>query len=477
MDDEVSLQSTSIANVEVYHPSRLQFLIDVYKVHTVLFAIPSISKDKKREIFNSVKKMNVDMLTIPGTADLVSGKVSVSQLRSVQIEELLGRDEVRPFEDLLSKCLSGKTVLVTGAGGSIGSEICRKIVEISPKELIIFEISEYNLYAIEKELCSIAPEVAVKPILGSVTDEQLVERIFSSFKIDTVYHAAAYKHVPLVEFNMGAGLWNNIWGTKIVAEAVLKHQVSHFVLVSTDKAVRPTNVMGTSKRLAELVVQNKAEKSNKTIFSMVRFGNVLGSSGSVIPFFRKQIEAGGPVTVTHPEINRYFMTIPEAASLVIQAGAMAEGGDVFVLDMGKPVKIADLAKNMIQLMGYTFKPDKYSDGDIEIVYSGLRPGEKLYEELLIGGDVFKTRHPRIMRANEIKLADSDLAMLLEKLKNAIELNDVEQLRQLLIDAPTGFNPSTPICDILNSVSSKIKNSNDELKYDNIHVLPRTKSSL
>ncbi|XOV79164.1 MAG: polysaccharide biosynthesis protein [Aestuariibacter sp.] len=472
VDDDKSLIGTSVAGVDVFDPKRIKVLVDGLKVRKLLFAIPSISSDKKRKIFNSVQELNVEMLTIPGSADLVSGKVSMSQLRSVQIEDLLGRDQVKPSGELLGHCVNEKTVLVTGAGGSIGSELCRQLVKQNPSSLILLEISEFNLYSIEKELRFLAGDIAIYPILGSVTDSMMLDRIFSAYKIDTIYHAAAYKHVPLVEMNTLSGVYNNIWGTKYMAEYAHKYGVQHFVLISTDKAVRPTNIMGTTKRMAELVVQDMASHTTKTTFSMVRFGNVLGSSGSVIPLFRSQIEAGGPVTVTHPEITRYFMTIPEAASLVIQAGALASGGDVFVLDMGKPVKIANLARKMIQLMGYAVKNEENERGDIEIVYSGLRPGEKLYEELLIGGDVLDTRHPRIMRANEISMGTAELHALLNEISDCCEKNDLILLRELLISAPTGFNPNTPVCDLLAKTDNLDSKTQEESHRANVHVIAK-----
>lgn len=448
VDDNTAIQGNYVTDLMVFPPSKLKLLIDGLKVDKVLFAIPSISADAKRAIFNKVRMLNVEMLTIPGTAELVSGKFGFNQLKSVQIEDLLGREEIHPSSELLRKCIFEKNVFVSGAGGSIGSELCRQIVKHSPKTLILFELSEFNLYAIESEISKLAAETKIVPIMGSVQDKRLLEQVFDKYQIHTVYHAAAYKHVPLVEYNIARGVLNNIWGTLRLAEVSFKHKVNNFVLISTDKAVRPTNVMGTTKRVAELIVQDLASRTEHSTFCMVRFGNVLGSSGSVIPLFRKQIENGGPITVTHPEITRYFMTIPEAATLVIQAGAMAEGGDVFVLDMGAPVKITDLATKMVQLMGSTVRNDDNPDGDIEISYSGLRPGEKLYEELLIGGNVLETNHPRIMKANEITMSSKDLQQLLDNLKDAVSKNDMHLLVNLLQEAPTGFAPSSPVCDIL-----------------------------
>lgn len=450
VDDNERLQGTTVNDLRVFSPEFLPELIKKNGVSKVLFAIPSASTREKKTIFNKVQSLSVEMMTIPGSADLISGKVSVSQLRNVDIQDLLGRDAVEPDEKLLDKCIKGKSVLVTGAGGSIGSELARLIVTRKPRQLILFELSEYNLYAIEAELKAVAAQVPIIPILGSVQDKAQIEQVIKGFGVHTIYHTAAYKHVPLVEYNVISGASNNIVGTQVVAEAAERCAVEHFVLISTDKAVRPTNVMGTSKRVAELVVQDLASRAKKTTFSMVRFGNVLGSSGSVIPLFKNQIEQGGPVTVTHPDITRYFMTIPEAAELVVQAGAMAEGGEVFVLDMGQPVRIVDLATKMIHLMGLTVRDGHNPDGDIDIQFTGLRPGEKLYEELLIGGDVSGTRHPRIMRASESSTKRADLDTLLRALNNARSDYDADTARQLLIDAPTGFAPSSELADALSS---------------------------
>ncbi len=486
VDDDEQRQGTSLAGVPVYSPAKIASLIEKQKIQKVLFAIPSASTQQRQGIFNRINALGVEILTIPGSADLVSGKVNISQLRNIDIQDLLGREAVAPEPALMDKCISAKTVLVTGAGGSIGSELCRQIVKRKPEQLIIFELSEFNLYSIDAELRAMAPELTILPVMGSVQDKELVEQIVGHYQVQTIYHAAAYKHVPLVEYNIAAGLKNNVWGTKTVADAALKFNVEHFVLVSTDKAVRPTNVMGTSKRLAELVVQDLASRSQRTVFSMVRFGNVLGSSGSVIPLFRKQIEAGGPVTVTHAEITRYFMTIPEAASLVIQAGAMAEGGEVFVLDMGRPVKIADMAEQMINLMGLSVRNADNPDGDIEIVFSGLRPGEKLYEELLIGGEVHGTSHPRIMRAMELVMSNEALTDFMDTMIKAMNKHDGEMVRSLLENAPTGYTPVSPLVDLIwqrdtdESLSSEAEsdaapsdeahsNSND----DNIHKLRKS----
>lgn len=448
VDDNPSLHGTAFCDVHIHHPDKLKAIVESTNAQKVLFAIPSISKDEKRKIFSKVQKLKLEMLTIPGNADLISGKVSVNNLRSVNIEDLLGREPVKPSTSLLQKCIVDKVVLVTGAGGSIGSELSRQILKLEPTKLILLDSSEFNLYSVDSELRNLDTNIKVIPLLGDVQNKEFLENVFRTFKPNTVYHAAAYKHVPLVEYNIERGILNNVWGTKNCAELAQTYGASHFILVSTDKAVRPTNVMGTTKRIAELIVQDLAKKSNHTVFSMVRFGNVLGSSGSVIPLFCKQIENGGPVTVTHPKITRFFMTIPEAATLVIQAGAMAKGGDVFVLDMGEPVKIADMARKMIQIMGFKVKSEDNPDGDIEIVYSGLRPGEKLYEELLIGDNVNGTDHPRIMRSNEISMNNQDLNSMLDSISTSLKEGNLQQVREIMISAPTGFNPSSPLTDVL-----------------------------
>lgn len=440
VDDNVQLHGTATNGVRIFSPKDLEGLVKQHGIKKILLAIPSASVNQKKAILNKIQSLHVEMLTIPGSADLVGGKINMGQLRSVDINDLLGREPVTPNMALLNKCIHGKAVLVTGAGGSIGSELCRQIAGAHPATLVLLEQSEFNLYSIEKEISGFG-NVKLAAFLGSATDENLLEHIMASHNIDTVYHAAAYKHVPLVEENVGVGIRNNVWGTKVVAEAALRHKVSHFVLISTDKAVRPTNIMGASKRIAEMVVQDFAQQSSSTIFSMVRFGNVLGSSGSVVPLFRSQIENGGPITVTHPDITRYFMTIPEAASLVIQAGAMARGGDVFVLDMGEPVKIVELAEKMIHLMGLDVRSERNPQGDIDVEFTGLRPGEKLYEELLIGGDVKGTEHPRIMRAVETCLSHETLKNYLSELNENIQLRNIASIRELLVKAKTGYCPA------------------------------------
>jgi FlaA1/EpsC-like NDP-sugar epimerase len=403
-------------------------------------------------VIRFLEQYPVVVQTIPDITDVVSGKAKIEEIRDVDIEDLLGRDEVTPDRALLADCITKKSVLVTGAGGSIGSELCRQIVRLSPARLVLIDSSEYALYEIERELkqhiLRKGLSVELRAVVGSVQKQGRMAQVMRSFQIQTVYHAAAYKHVPLVEQNVIEGVRNNVFGTWYCAEAAIKANVETFVLISTDKAVRSTNVMGASKRLAELVLQGLAKRQKVTRFCMVRFGNVLGSSGSVVPLFRDQIKKGGPVTVTHPEITRYFMTIPEAAQLVLQAGAMGEGGDVFLLDMGQSVKISDLAKKLIRLMGLEVRDDENPDGDIEIHYTGLRPGEKLYEELLIGNQPMSTAHPRIMRGREVSLSWEDVRVLLDRIDEASKDFDCELVRSLLIMAPLDYKPEDTISDLV-----------------------------
>ncbi len=451
LDDDPSLRKSTVAGMPVYDPAKIGELIASEGVTHVLLALPSASRSERRVILERLAEHSVHVKTIPAMSELVSGE-SLEALQEVDPEDLLGREPVPPVKSLLASSIEDKVVLVSGAGGSIGSEICRQVVRNKPRALVLYELSEFALYSIEQELSKAAKteglNVPVYPLLGSVLDADRVARVIERFQVQTIYHAAAYKHVPMVEHNVFEGVRNNALGTRVMAEAAQAAGVERFVLISTDKAVRPTNVMGATKRLAELVLQELAERSSRTVFSMVRFGNVLGSSGSVVPLFRRQIEAGGPVTVTHPDITRFFMTIPEAASLVIQAGSMAKGGDVFVLDMGEPVKIIDLARRMIQLMGYEVRSEQNPNGDIAIEFSGLRPGEKLYEELLIGADVIGTEHPKIMRAHEEFLPAEQLQALLTRMEAAMQHGDSNQARQLLQQAVSGFNPSSPNMDLL-----------------------------
>ncbi|MGS0724752.1 polysaccharide biosynthesis protein [Shewanella sp. 0m-11] len=452
VDDDNTLHGTVIQGVHVHSPTIMRKLIKEKQATKVLLALPSASRSRRKEILLSLEQLAVQVLTLPAMADLVSGNKLYSDIKEVEIDDLLGRDSVRPRDDLMTANIKNKVVMVTGAGGSIGSELCRQIIKQAPKKLVLFELSEFGLYSIERELSALASslglEIEIYPMLGSVQRKNRIKAVMEAFEVQTVYHAAAYKHVPLVEHNVVEGVRNNVFGTLYTAQAAIAANVETFVLISTDKAVRPTNVMGTTKRLAELSLQALANESHNTRFCMVRFGNVLGSSGSVVPLFRKQIATGGPVTVTHPEITRFFMTIPEASQLVIQAGAMGKGGDVFVLDMGSSVKIVDLAAKMIRLSGFEVKDDINPEGDISIEFSGLRPGEKLYEELLIGDDVTGTDHERIMTANELCLPWNELEVILSRLDMACHEFQHETIRDILLSAPTGFNPTDGICDLV-----------------------------
>lgn len=454
LDDDPLLHGQLLNGLKIYNPHQLDELVDKLKVQDVLLAMPSASRARRNEVLKLARKARVQVRTLPGLADLAQGNVQVSDLRDLDIEDLLGREPIGPDPSLLTKNIVGKVVLVTGAGGSIGSELCRQIMRICPKTLLLVESSEFALYAIHQELekkqMQTGTGCVLVPLLANVQDEKRIAEVMAAWRPDTVYHAAAYKHVPLVEQNPGQGIKNNVFGTWVVAEQALAHGVSDLVLISTDKAVRPTNIMGASKRLAEMLLQAIAElsgqKFGKTRFSMVRFGNVLGSSGSVVPLFRRLIKEGGPITVTHPEVTRYFMTISEAAELVIQAGAMAEGGEVFVLDMGESVKIVDLARRMIELSGLRLKDEKTLDGDIAIEFTGLRPGEKLYEELLIGENPMATTHARIMKAHEDFLQWSHLHIKLLELEAALEKNDVQLIRQLLKELIPGYQFESDVVD-------------------------------
>jgi len=451
IDDSNELQGNQIRGLNIYSVNSIESVINKLKVDEVLIAMPSASRTKRLDIINTLEPYPVLVRMLPGVAELAEGKVSIGDLREVSIKDLLGRESVEANKDLLGRNITNKVVVVTGAGGSIGSELCRQIVFLKPKALILYEMSELALYSIDKELSNIGMHsLDIYPILGSVNNKTRMTNVFKRFGVDTIYHAAAYKHVPMVEFNNTEGVDNNIFGTLNCAQVAIDTGVETFVLISTDKAVRPTNTMGATKRSAELVLQALAAKQSATKFTMVRFGNVLGSSGSVIPLFKQQIKAGGPVTVTDVNMIRYFMTIPESVELVIQAGAMGLGGDVFVLDMGKPVKIDDLAKKMIRLSGLEVKDDAHPEGDIEITYTGLRPGEKLYEELLIGDNVSGTDNPLIMRAREELLTWSELEPILNILQTAIQDCDQHKLRELLIELVPGFKPQCEISDILYS---------------------------
>ncbi|TCS72470.1 FlaA1/EpsC-like NDP-sugar epimerase [Sulfuritortus calidifontis] len=446
LDDDDRLHGHVLNGLPIYSPADLPGLVEALKVSDVLLALPSVSRRRRNEILNQMRQAHVAVRTLPSVTELAQGKVSTADLRELDIDDLLGREPVTPNHILLGKNIVGKVVLVTGAGGSIGGELCRQIQRIGPASLLMVEQSEFALYEIHQELQAKPGGARLVPLLASVQDAERMREIMATWQPDTVYHAAAYKHVPLVEHNPAEGIKNNVLGTLTAARAAVEQKVADFVLISTDKAVRPTNIMGASKRLAEMVLQALAATAPATKFSMVRFGNVLGSSGSVVPKFRQQIRDGGPITLTHPEITRYFMTIPEAAQLVIQAGAMARGGDVFVLDMGQPVKIMDLARRMIELSGLTVRDEANPDGDIEIEVIGLRPGEKLYEELLIGDNPKPTAHPRIMKAHEDFLPWPELEEKLKALKLALDVNDVAVVRAMLAQLVSGYQPSGEIVD-------------------------------
>ncbi len=452
VDDNRALYGSVIHGVEVFSPEKIPDLIERFGATRVLLAIPSSSRRRRREILEHLENLLVRVQSMPDLADIITGKTQFDDISDVDVADLLGRDAVPPDDSLLDSCIRGKVVMVTGAGGSIGSELCRQMVRQSPTMLLLLENSEHALYTIDKELRGMVQDgltsCRIIPLLGSAEDNARVQGVMTSFRVQTVYHAAAYKHVPIVEQNIVEGVRNNVFGTLNCAEAAIKANVETFVLVSTDKAVCPTNVMGATKRLSEMVLQAFDEREGNTRFCMVRFGNVLASSGSVVPLFREQIQSGGPVTVTHPEIIRYFMTIPEAAQLVIQAGSMGQGGDVFLLDMGKPVRIEDLARRMIHLMGMTVMDDENPDGDIEITYTGLRPAEKLYEELLIGNQIMGTEHPKIMRAEEKMLPWAEMRELLNKLQDALAKSDSESVLNILRTAVDEYTASATIVDLV-----------------------------
>ena len=462
LDDDEKLQGRVLNGLTIYSPEDLLHLVNTLHISDVLLALPSITRKRRNEILNQMLHAKVSVRTLPSVSELVEGKVSTSDLRELDIEDLLGRDPVAPDPVLLQRNIAGKVVLVTGAGGSIGGELCRQIVMSKPKMLLLIEQSEFVLYAIHQELLGLTENqhIGLVPLLGSVCDAERMKTIMAAWRPDTVFHAAAYKHVPLVEHNPIEGIKNNVFGTLTLAQTAIHFQVKDFVLISTDKAVRPTNIMGASKRLAEMVLQalddgcRELNNDFSTRFSMVRFGNVLGSSGSVVPKFRRQIKEGGPITLTHQDIERYFMTIPEAAQLVIQAGAMAEGGDVFVLDMGQPVKIFDLAKRMIDLSGLTLRDENNPDGDIGIEIIGLRPGEKLYEELLIGNNPSPTKHERIMQAKEVVTSWIELETKLAELSEVLAKQDVKQIKQLLAQTVVGYTPADETVDWVTSIQNE-----------------------
>lgn len=450
IDDDDAHVGTVINGVSVYASSQLEDLIKEFSIAYVFLAMPSVEHVRRKAIIDELEDLPVYVKTVPEFYDLMSGVAKVGQLQDIELADLLGRDPIPADPKLIEKCIFNKVVMVTGAGGSIGSELCRQIVRCQPSELILFDITEHALYQISKELDRLESQgkhtVRIIPLLGSVQNQKRLESIFSEFMVNTVYHAAAYKHVPMVEYNVVEGVLNNVFGTLSAGRAAVKSGVENFVLISTDKAVRPTNVMGASKRMAELILQALAQKYEKTVFCMVRFGNVLGSSGSVVPLFRQQIQNGGPVTVTHKDIIRYFMTMEEAAQLVLQASAMGKGGDVFVLDMGAPVKIEALARRLVRLMGCEVKDEHHPNGDIEIHFIGLRPGEKLYEELILGTNVTGTGHPKIMRAEEELLSEEDIDSFTIALKAACDNNDCEAIQTILLNVVDGFNAKDGISD-------------------------------
>ncbi len=442
VDDNKQLQRSVINGLQVASPDDMEQLVAQHDITQVMLAIPSASPERRKEIIDSLVGLPVHVRTVPTINELLAGKASVMQIRDIELDELLGREPVPPHPELIERCITGKVVMVTGAGGSIGSELCRQIVRSGARELLLLDSSEFALYNIERELADLVRssgvDIEIVALLGSVQHQQRLESIYRTFSVQTVYHAAAYKHVPMVEYNMAEGVANNVFGTWYAAEAARAAGVETFVLVSTDKAVRPTNIMGASKRFAELILQGLAQTDTKTRFCMVRFGNVLGSSGSVVPLFRQQIAAGGPVTVTHPDVSRYFMSIPEAAQLVLQAGAMGTGGDVFVLDMGEPVRIVDLARRMIRLSGYEIDGEA-DDGGIAIEFIGLRPGEKLHEELLLGSNVSGTGHPMIMRAEEECQPFQKMRKMLTDLKQYCDAMDCAGISSVLNSAVCGFS--------------------------------------
>lgn len=471
IDDNRSLQGNFIGGLRVYPFKKLGSVVETLAVSEVLLAMPSVTRTRKSEIISALESFAVHVTTLPGLDDLASGRLKVDDIREVGVSDLLGRSQVEPDLDLLHANIRNKVVLVSGAGGSIGSELCRQIIKIGPQKLILYERGEHDLYLIENELLALIsrqhPEIEmpgelVVPILASVLDQHRFESVCETFAVHTIYHAAAYKHVPMVERNPTEAVRNNVFGTYRAALAAIDAGVETFVLVSTDKAVRPTSTMGATKRFAEMILQGLAQQaSGKTRFTMVRFGNVLGSSGSVVPLFREQIQKGGPVTVTDPEIIRYFMTIPEAAQLVIQAGAMGQGGDVFVLDMGEPVKILDMARRMVHLSGFEVKDEANPEGDIEIVFTGLRPGEKLYEELLIGENVQPTRHPLIMTAKEDCLSWDGLTGFISQFEQTMGTNDVARSRALLVESVKGFDPQCEVADLVQEKKQEIGKSAED----------------
>ena len=439
IDDDKQKQGTIINYLQIFSFDNIDRVLKKYDVKLILLAIPSASQKRRVEILKKLSKFPLEVKVLPSLDNIVNGEVTIDNIKHVQVEDILGRDAVDPKENLLKKNIKGKNILITGAGGSIGSELCRQILNLSPKKIVLFENSEFNLYSIHQELLQSRKRSEIIPKLATVTNLYQINKVISENQINTIFHAAAYKHVPMVEMNISEGVYNNVIGTYNVAKAAIENKVENMLLISTDKAVRPTNVMGASKRFSELVLQAFSDKNSYTCFSMVRFGNVLDSAGSVVPLFRKQIKEGGPVTVTHRNITRYFMSIPEAVQLVLQAGAMAKGGDVFVLDMGDPIKILDLAYRMIHLSGLKPIDTENPNGDIKIKFTGLRPGEKLYEELLIGDDVIQSEHPRIMQAREEKLTLDIIEKKVLEISNFRENQDDLAIKNILLKNVNGYH--------------------------------------
>jgi FlaA1/EpsC-like NDP-sugar epimerase len=467
LDDDPQFHRQKILGQTVYDPMNIEKLINTKNIDIVLLALPSITRQKRNQIINILNKYKITIKTLPSVQDIIEGKVSVSDIKDLDIEDFLNREQVLPNLDLLSKNINSKVVMVTGAGGSIGSELSRQISKLNPKKLILIEISEFALYKISEEIKKINKSIKIISLLINVQNKTNIEQLFKTFNIDTVYHAAAYKHVPIVEENICESIKNNVFGTFVLAEAAIKYNVSNFVLISSDKAVRPTNIMGASKRLAEICVQSLYDnQSQQTKFAIVRFGNVLESSGSVIPKFKQQIKEGGPITLTHPDVTRYFMTITEASQLVIQAGTMAEKCEVFVLDMGGSVKIKDLIVKMIKLSGLSIKNDKNLDGDIEIKITGLRPGEKLYEELLIGDNPQKTNHEKIQKAQDPFVPFNKLKIDLDHLSNLIDENKGGEVKHMLSNLAPSYQSNSEIVDLFYEQQSNLKNNLNLPKINN-----------
>lgn len=472
IDEKKRYQGRTVLGLKIFPHFKVSQLVKKYGQFKVLIAIPQVDPIRLKQIVASLEPHALELLIVPSLSDIVSGKRTIDELREVSVDELLGRKTVEPIPELLAANINNKVVMVSGAGGSIGKELCRQIAQHQPSKLILLDVCEAFLYEIHQELTQFLVEtnnaLVIEPLIGNVQNGMLMKHILHKYKVQTIYHAAAYKHVPMVEHNVIAGVTNNVLGTNEIAQAAIFCEVETFVLISTDKAVRPTNVMGATKRLAELVLQGLAKQEHGTRFVMVRFGNVLGSSGSVVPLFKKQIKSGGPITITHPDIIRYFMTIPEAAQLVLQAGAMGSGGDVFVLDMGDPVKIIDLAYKMTHLMGLTIKDELNTEGDIAIKFSGLRPGEKLFEELLIDDHAQKTKHKRILSANERSLPWSEVTKIIANLNDAMLEEDVARIKQLLIDAPLDYQPNPSVVKkVEKKTSSRVAESQIEPEVCNV----------